>query len=170
MHRPRRVAFRDVERGEIVPVVLDLRACGDGEAHVRKDFRQFVHHLADRVDRPARRLGRGQRQVHGFGGKAGIQRGAFQRTLALCQGIGNPFTQGVDQRAGALPFFGGHPAQCLEQGRDRTLLAQKFDPQSLQRAQILRGGDTRQRLFTGCGIVHGFGFAFILAGNGIAGL
>jgi hypothetical protein len=36
VHRPRRMILRDVERGEIVPVVLDLRTGRDREAQSAK--------------------------------------------------------------------------------------------------------------------------------------
>ena len=51
MHRPRGMAFGNVERGEIVPVVLDLRSFGDREAEVGEDLGEFVHDLGDRVHR-----------------------------------------------------------------------------------------------------------------------
>ena len=162
MHRPGRVAFRDIERGEIVPVVLDLRPGGDGEAHVGEDLGQFVHHLADRMDRAARRFGRRQREVDRFAGQLSLERGAFQSRLGAGQRLGHCLAKGVDLRARHLPFFGRHPAQRLQQARDRALLAEKFDPQSLQRAQILRGGDARQRCFTGCCMVHGRCFHYLV--------
>jgi hypothetical protein len=45
VHRPRRVSFRDVERREIMPVVLDLGAGGDREAEIGEDLGKLVHHL-----------------------------------------------------------------------------------------------------------------------------
>ena len=45
MHGPRRMGFGNVERGEIVPVVFDLRAGFNGETEVGKNFCQFVHDL-----------------------------------------------------------------------------------------------------------------------------
>src|SRR3546814_953669 len=41
VHRPRGMAFGDVEGGEIVPVVLDLGAGGDCKAKVGEDFGEF---------------------------------------------------------------------------------------------------------------------------------
>jgi hypothetical protein len=51
VHRPRRMAFGHVERGEVVPVALDLRPGRHREAEIGEDFGEFVHHLADRVHR-----------------------------------------------------------------------------------------------------------------------
>ena len=161
MHRPRRVAFGDVERGEIVPVVLDLGTGGDGEAKVGEDLRQLVQHLADRVDRPARRGGGGQGQVNRFGGEAGVENGGFQRFLAFGEGGSDAFAQGMDLGADCLPFLRRHAAQRLQQARDRALLAQELDPQGFQRVKFLRRANPRQRRFPGCCIVHDFPRLFL---------
>ena len=47
---PRGMLGRDVERGEIVEVGLDVGAFGDREAHIGEDLGDLVDHLADRVD------------------------------------------------------------------------------------------------------------------------
>ena len=52
VHLPRRMAFGEVERGEVVVVGLDVRTFGDREAHVGEDRGQLVDHLADRMDAP----------------------------------------------------------------------------------------------------------------------
>ena len=46
----RRMLGRDVERGEIVEIVLDMRALGDGETHLAEDRDDLVDGLADRMD------------------------------------------------------------------------------------------------------------------------
>lgn len=50
VHRAGRMRLGNIERGEIVPVGLDLRPRRDCKAQIGEDLRQFVHHLADRVD------------------------------------------------------------------------------------------------------------------------
>ena len=50
VHLARRMAEREIERGEIVVVGLDVRPLGDGEAEIGEDRRDLVDHLADRVD------------------------------------------------------------------------------------------------------------------------
>ena len=47
---PRRMLGRDVERGEIVEVGLDVRPFGDPEAHVGEYFGDLVSDLADWMD------------------------------------------------------------------------------------------------------------------------
>jgi hypothetical protein len=56
VHLAGRMAIGKVERGEIVVVGLDVRAFGDGEAHVGEDGGDLVDDLGDRVDPPT--LGR----------------------------------------------------------------------------------------------------------------
>ena len=55
VHLARRMARREVQRGEIVVVGLDVRPFGDREAHVGEDRGDLVDHLADRVDAAASR-------------------------------------------------------------------------------------------------------------------
>ena len=47
---PRRMLGRNVERGEVVEVGLDVRTFGDREAHVGEDLGDLVDDLADRMD------------------------------------------------------------------------------------------------------------------------
>src|SRR6516164_5590222 len=47
---------RNVERSEVVKIVLDMRAFGDAEAHLAEDRHQLVDRLADGMD-AAFRLG-----------------------------------------------------------------------------------------------------------------
>ena len=54
LHRARRVAGRDVERLEVVPVVLDLGALGDAVAQAHEDVLELALHLGDEVEVPAR--------------------------------------------------------------------------------------------------------------------
>ena len=57
VHLPGRVAFRKVQRGEIVVVGFDLRTFGNRKSHISEDGGNFVRHLADRMN--AAGLGRG---------------------------------------------------------------------------------------------------------------
>ena len=144
VHRPRRMALGHVERGEVVPVVLDLGPGGDGEAHVGEDLGQFVHHLADRMDRTARGLGRGQRQVDPLARQPRLERRALERRLALGQRSGHAFAQAVYPGALVLPLLRRHPSQRLQQRRNRPLLAEELDAQRLERVERLGaryGGD-----------------------------
>ena len=99
LHRPRRMVLGHVERGEIVPVVLDLGPLGDREAEVRENLGELVHHLAHGMDRADGRFGRGEREVDPLGRQLALQLGGFERGLALGDGGGHRLAQRVDRRA-----------------------------------------------------------------------
>jgi hypothetical protein len=63
VHRARRMAFGDVERGEVVPVVLDLGTGRRRRSPCRRRFRPARPSPGSPDGRAARRFGRGQRQV-----------------------------------------------------------------------------------------------------------
>ena len=50
VHLPRRMLGRDVEGGEVVEVVLDVRPLGDAEAHLAEDGDDLVDGLADGME------------------------------------------------------------------------------------------------------------------------
>ena len=54
MHLPRRMLGRDIERGKIMEIVLDMRPFGDFEIHRRENFHHFFQNLCERVDAPFR--------------------------------------------------------------------------------------------------------------------
>ena len=116
---PRRMLGRDVERGEIVEIVLDMRALGDGEAHLAEDRDQLVDGLADRMDaalalglhrqgdvdalgrRAARRARRSSRRARGLGERRldlvleAVERGAAARAAASGASAPSPFISSV---------------------------------------------------------------------------
>ena len=125
VHRARRMGLGNVERGEIVPVVLDFRTFGDGKAHIGEDFGQLVHHLADRVHRPLRRsIGAGNvmssRSVARRAFSTAVSSAAFLRGKR----IGYRFAQAIDQRTSYLPLFGRHAAHAFSAAPKRCLVCQ----------------------------------------------
>ena len=84
MHLARRMAFGEIQLGEVVVVGLDVRTFGDGKAHVGEDRREFVHHLAERMNAALlpRRLAQGQRDVDGLGASRASRRRRFQDVAA----------------------------------------------------------------------------------------
>jgi len=45
-----RMAFGEIQFCKVVVVGLDIGAFGDGKSHVGENRREFVHHLAERVN------------------------------------------------------------------------------------------------------------------------
>ena len=87
MHLPRRMAFGEIQFGEIVVVGLDIGTFGDRKSHVGEDRRELIHHLAQRMNsaRFRRRFAQRQRDVDGLGGQPGIERRGFQDLAARGQ-------------------------------------------------------------------------------------
>ena len=146
VHRPRRMALGNVERGEIVPVVLDLRPRRDREAQIGEDFRQLVHHLTDRMHRAGqRRIGR-QRHVDRLGREPRIKRRALQGSLARADCVGNRLAQRVDARTFRLTLLRSHLAERLEQRRHSALFAERLDTNCLDRIEVIRRRDPPQQV------------------------
>ena len=59
----RRMVRRNVQRAEIVPVALDIRALGDRAAHGAEDRGDLLHGAADRMDQAGLARARRQRWV-----------------------------------------------------------------------------------------------------------
>ncbi len=154
MHRPRRMRFGHVERGEIMPLILDLRPFGNGEAHVGEDFGQFVHHLADRMYRTAREFGCRQRHIQPLGRQPFVERCRFQRRLLGRQRRRHCFAQAVDDRPLHLPLIGRHRTHRLEQRGDAALLAQRRYAHRFERIGGVGGIDGVQQVRLQISILH----------------
>ena len=112
VHLARRMAFGEVELGEVEIVGLDVRPFGDREAHVGEDRRELVDHLADRMDaarpRPVSRAPAGSRRPSRWRAahRARPRRARSRRAVSA---VGDALLQAVDQRALLLALA---PASC----------------------------------------------------------
>ena len=87
VHRPRRMIRGDVQRFEVVPVVFDLRAVGDGEAGVAEDLLDAPAHARDRMQ-PADRLAAArQRDVDGIARELRRELLRFERGATLIRAL-----------------------------------------------------------------------------------
>ena len=50
VHFPRRMAFREIQCGEVVIIGLDIGTFGNRETHIGENRSDLVNHLADRVN------------------------------------------------------------------------------------------------------------------------
>ena len=153
----RRVTFREVQRGEIVPVVFHVRAFGHGEAHVTEDRGDLLEHLHHRVQCASLRAGHGrQGQVQRLGDELLLQRLGFQLGLAGLHGLIDAGLQRVQLRAVFLALFRAHLAQRPHQAGDPALLAQLCHAHSVQRLKVTCPGNRRERfVFDGHNIGQG---------------
>ena len=82
---PRRMLGRNVERGEIVEILFDMRAFGDGEAHLAEDRDQLVDGLADRMDAAVAVGFHRQRHVDALFGKPAQKRRLIEPRLGRAE-------------------------------------------------------------------------------------
>ena len=145
-HLPRRMLRRDVERLEIVPVVLDVGAFRHGKAHVGEDRHDLLGGLAHRVDSPKRPLARRQRDVDPLGLQPRRQRGLLQHRPARRQRLLDLALDRVERLARLAPLFRRQRAQLLDQLGHPALLAERRHAEVLQRAQVAGLCQLRQDL------------------------
>ena len=145
MHLARRMAGREIERGEIVVVGLDVRPFGDGEAEIGEDGGDLVDDLADRMDAAGlQRLG-----AHRQGDVDRFRRQATDEVLLLENGaaggerLADPVLEAVQRRPHDLALVRRHGAEALHQFGDAALLAKRGDALGLQRRLIGGFGNTR---------------------------
>ncbi len=141
MHLARRMLFREVERGEVMEVVFDVRAFGHFEAHVGEDGDHFVHDLERRVDAAlGARRGR-QGQVDALLFQALGQVSGFEVRLAGVQHGLHGIAHRIDGRARGLALLRRQGAERLEQAGDAAGLAQRGDADGVERGQVVGGFD-----------------------------
>ena len=135
------MALVHVERGEIIPLGLDLRSFGDRKAEVGEDFGELVHHLADGVHRPRDAFRRGKREIDRFGRELALELGGFERCLALGEGVRHLFAKRMDLRGFGSPRLRVHRPQRLQQLRDLARLAERGHPHGFECGEVGSGGD-----------------------------
>ena len=143
MHRARGVRFGDVERAEIMPVILNLRPGGHSKAHIGEYFGKLVHHLAYGMHRTLRRGRRGQCHIKPLGGKTRVERFGFERCFARRNRGRHGFAKAVDRRALHLTLVRRHLAKRFEQRRNTALLAKCRDANGFERVERCGSHDLR---------------------------
>ena len=99
VHLPRGMIRRDVQLGEIVVVVFDVRPFGDGETQIGENRGDLVQHLDHGMDGALRFRPRRQRDVDPFGRQPRVQRRFSQLRFARGDRFADAVAQAVDQRA-----------------------------------------------------------------------
>jgi hypothetical protein len=133
VHRARRVVRREVERFEVVPVVLDFRTIGQVVAQAREDVGHALHGAADRVDAAAAGVAPGQGDVDRFACQARIELRVLERRLARRQGLPHGVAHAVDRLAGGLALLRRQRTERLELRGDAAALTQQRHAQRLER-------------------------------------
>ena len=142
VHRPRRMAFGDVERGEIVPVVLDLGPGRDREAEIGEDLGELVHHLADRMDAALARRRRPAGSCRAARSPAARSSAAPSSAALRAASASVTASRSAWMRGPSLCRSSGvMPPSVLSKRGHRALLAERGDPLRLERRQVRRRGD-----------------------------
>ena len=129
---------RDVELGEIVVVAFDVRALGDGKAHVAEDLDHLVEHLTDGMDAPVLQGADadGQRHVGLLAGEPGRERAALQHRLAALQRLADARLEPVDRLPEGLALLRRQRAQRRHQLGHAPLPAERGDAHALDGGEI----------------------------------
>ena len=146
MHGARRMVRREVQRLEVVPVVLDLGAIDALVAEPREDRRDALQRPGDRMDAAALAIAAGQRNVDRLGGKPAVELGLFQHGPARRQRVDEALLYAVHFGAACLALLGRQGAQGLQRAGDDAALAQQAHAQGFKRVQRLGLFDASQRL------------------------
>ena len=145
---PRGMLGRNVQRIEIVEVVLDVRAFGHGEAEVAENLHHLFPHLGDGMNGAGDLRPHRQRHVDLLGGEPRLKRDLLQLRLAARQGLRHLVLQHVEGGARLLALLGAHGAQALHALGDRALLAERGDAHGFECCLVGCGVDLgKDRLF-----------------------
>ena len=141
VHRPRRMVGRNVQRLEVMEIVLDLRPLGDREADPGEECLDARQGAAERMAAAGPLPPPWQRHVNRLARQPGIQRRRFQRRLACGDGGFQRLLSLVDGLAGVAPLFGRQAPQFLEALGERAFLAQIMHARLIQGGEIAGPGD-----------------------------
>ena len=136
------VVIRGVQGIKAVPLVLNLRAIGQGEAHAAQHAHCFIAHNGNGVQPASRQGGTGHGEIcPGHGGGINF---LLQSGLAVLQRSGDGSAGLVQQRPHGGLVFLGHIAHALLHLGESTFLAQDTHAGILQRFHIGNAGYARQ--------------------------
>ena len=132
---------RDVERLEVVEVVLDLRPGGDLEAGAAKDLLDAQPRQSDRMQAAALLAPSRQRDIDAPGGELALDLRALQRLAPRLDGGLHALLGLVDALAGRGPLGGRQAAQGLQLLGEGAFLAEPAHPRLIERAEIVARRD-----------------------------
>ena len=135
---------RDVERGEVVEIVFDMRPFGDDKAHLAKDRDDLVDGLADRVNAPLAGKRHRQGDVGVLGGEPLFERLPAEPRPRLGERRRDPVLGGVQFGAGAAPRLRIEDPEFPHRQGQAAPPAQHLDPGLLQRFGRCRSSDFGQ--------------------------
>jgi hypothetical protein len=141
---PRRMLGRNVQRVEIVEVVLDMRSLGHGEAEIAEDLDHFLPDLRHRMHGARALWSHRQRDIDLLRGKPRLESGFLKCCLAHTKGFAHAVLQQVERGTGLAAFIGAHAAERLHALGDGALLAERRDAHGFDGRFVGCGGDLRE--------------------------
>ncbi len=146
MHGPRRVILRDVQRFEIMKVVLDLRARGHLESRLGEDPLDAQPRSRDGMQAAGFLTAARQGHIEGALRQLQGQCRLLQADATHLQRRLNRGLRIVDPLARGRPLIRGKRPQALELLREQPLLAQQPHPHFVQGRKIRGRIHIRERL------------------------
>src|SRR4029450_11648847 len=145
---PRRMLGRDVERGEIVEIGLDVWPLGDRESHIGEDLGDLVGHLAHRMDAPLgeRALTHGKRDVGALDRQLLAERSLGKLAALGLERLANTLLQAIDDLAVSLALLRRKRAERLHQLRDASLSPERGDAHLFELVEVVSLGDGVKQL------------------------
>ena len=140
VHLPRRMLGWNIERREIVKIVLDVGAFGDGKPHLAKYGDAFLHRLAHRMDTPHRPWPNGQRHIAGLTGQPGFQRHRLEVELARRDRRRHLIFDLVERLSGSFSGVAIEAAQAFHLFGHAALTAEHRHAHSFQRIEAICRG------------------------------
>ena len=144
----RRMVLRDVQKLEVVVVVLHLGALHDLVAHAHEDVDHLIESNVHRVQGTGAARRSRQGHVHGLGLQAGLLLALLQLGAALLQRVLQGLAHVVHQLAHLRALLGGQLAHAAQQSGQLALLAEDVDANLLQAAGRLRFAELVQHALT----------------------
>ena len=141
---PRRMIGRDVQRREIMKIILNMRTFGDTETQCPENRDDLVDGLADRVNPPRRGPRDRQRHVNPFLRQATVEFSIAQMLRSRFKRGLNLVPNGIDRRPGGPPCIGVKLAQGLQPFGDVALAAKRGNPDLIQDGEGLGRSDARK--------------------------
>ncbi len=148
VHGPRRMVSRNIERLEVVEIVLHFRPLDHFETQLRKQLLDAQGGAGNGVQTTTVLPPSGQGHVHRLTGQPPF---GFRRLQCLTPDLQSFLYRllgAVDGLAGRRALFGGQPAKRFQLLGEHALLAQIADPNLVECLQITR------RLSRGLGFAH----------------
>ena len=145
-HLARRMLGRNVEGGEVVEIVLDVGALDHREAHIGEDRRDFVEHLAHRVDAPFMLRPDRQRDIDGLLAEPILERHGREIALAVLDGCAHAVLDRVEGAGALFALLARNLAQAAHQLGELALAAERGDARRLETLEIAGRGDGAEEL------------------------